>query len=118
MAEIYGHRWTSQYGETDTDGTWARGLVGITGAQLAAGLQRCVNQGNKRAQNGEQDWPPSLGEFRGYCLPEKPRYIGTDYVKLPKPEIPEEQRTKIRQELYSAVSRQAPDQPPKLEDVK
>ena len=59
MAKVYGHKWTSSYGQVD-DGTWAKGLAGITPQQLADGLETCVTK--------SLPWPPSLPEFRGFCL--------------------------------------------------
>nr|WP_255703327.1 hypothetical protein [Lysobacter sp. GX 14042] len=63
MASIYGHRWTSSYGD-DPAGmagdTWASGLAGLTGAQLAHGLQACLAS--------SEPWPPTLPEFRSMCL--------------------------------------------------
>ena len=58
MTRIYGHRWTSSFGETD-DGTWAKGLRGLSGEQIALGLSRCVVSG--------EAWPPTLPEFRALC---------------------------------------------------
>lgn len=64
MAEIYGHRWTSAYGDDpDADGaagTWAKGLSGVTGTQLADGLKACVV--------ASDPWPPTLPAFRAMCL--------------------------------------------------
>ena len=64
MAEIYGHRWTSAYGERADDGgagdTWAKGLAGITPAQLGEGLKACIASADP--------WPPTLPEFRARCL--------------------------------------------------
>lgn len=64
MAEIYGHRWTSAYGDsTEADGaagTWAKGLAGITPTQLADGLKACITSSDP--------WPPTLPEFRAMCL--------------------------------------------------
>lgn len=63
MAEIYGHRWTSSYGDSPDDaggGTWAKGLAGVTSAQLAAGLAACIASADP--------WPPTLPEFRARCL--------------------------------------------------
>ena len=61
MARIYGHRWTSSYGETD-DGTWLKGLQGLTPAQVGRGLSRC-------ATHRPDGWPPTLPEFRALCTP-------------------------------------------------
>lgn len=64
MAEIYGHRWNTAYG-SDPDpegaaGTWAKGLAGVTPAQLADGLKACITSSDP--------WPPTLPEFRAMCL--------------------------------------------------
>ena len=63
MAAIYGHRWTSSYGD-DPAGmvgdTWAAGLSGLAGGQLARGLEACVASSDP--------WPPSLPDFRAACL--------------------------------------------------
>lgn len=63
MAEIYGYRWTSAYGEDPSGGaaaTWAKGLAGLTGEQLAAGLGSSIASADP--------WPPTLPEFRLRCL--------------------------------------------------
>lgn len=63
MGEIYGHRWASSYGDNpdETGGaTWAKGLAGITPAQLADGLNACIAS--------TDPWPPTLPEFRARCL--------------------------------------------------
>jgi hypothetical protein len=62
MAEIFGHKWTSQYGEDAATGagdTWARGLAGLSTRQIATGLDRLI---------AAEDWPPSLPEFRRLCF--------------------------------------------------
>ena len=65
MVEIYAHRWTAAHGESvdaegTSAGTWAKGLSGITGQQLAAGLEACIVRADS--------WPPTLPEFRALCL--------------------------------------------------
>jgi hypothetical protein len=59
MADIYGHKWTSNYGDCDTDGTWAKGLADMTNDDLKRGFFACLNSG--------EAWPPSLPEFRAMC---------------------------------------------------
>ena len=63
MADIYGPRWTSAYGD-DPDGTagetWAKGLAGVTPQQLATGLTASIASADP--------WPPTLPEFRARCL--------------------------------------------------
>ena len=63
MSEIYGHRWTAAYGENPDEGagsTWAKGLAGLSTAQVAAGLGACIASADP--------WPPTLPEFRARCL--------------------------------------------------
>ncbi len=68
MAAIYGHRWASAYGDaperegslTIAGDTWARGLSGITPAQIGDGIERCLASG--------EPWPPTLPEFRALAL--------------------------------------------------
>ena len=63
LGEIYGHKWTAAYG-TDATGsaaqTWAKGLNGLTAAQVAGGLKACLTTSDP--------WPPTLPEFRARCL--------------------------------------------------
>lgn len=62
MAEFYGHRWTSSFGViADPDHTWSKVLGGITGAQLANGLNTLAEKGK------EFDWPPPANVFREMC---------------------------------------------------
>lgn len=58
MAGIYGHKWTSAYGETPDQG-WELALRGITPNQIATGITKCII--------GGEAWPPSAPEFRAMC---------------------------------------------------
>ncbi len=62
LAEIYGHRWTSAYGDSESGAaqTWAKALRDLTALQIATGLRACVE--------GCDDWPPTLPRFRAMCL--------------------------------------------------
>lgn len=64
MTGIYLHRWTAAAGEVPSEGPagalWARGLRGLTDAQVRHGIAACVASGD--------DWPPSLPAFRAMCL--------------------------------------------------
>src|SRR5690606_24389157 len=62
MAEIYGHRFTSPFGDSESHAarTWAKGLAGVTPQQLANGLEACIVSADP--------WPPTLPEFRARCL--------------------------------------------------
>lgn len=63
MAEVYGQKWTSAFGVDATTGagaTWAKGLAGISAAQIGAGIAA--------AMSSADPWPPSLPQFRALCL--------------------------------------------------
>lgn len=69
MAAIYGHRWTSAYGERcdDDDGvltlpgdTWQRGLAGVGEQRIGVGLDGCLMSADP--------WPPTLPAFRAMCF--------------------------------------------------
>lgn len=63
MGEIYGHRWTSAYGDdagASAGKTWAKGLAGLSPAQIGHGLDAAVASSD--------EWPPSLPAFRAMCL--------------------------------------------------
>lgn len=83
MAMMYGHRWSSNYG-TEDDGTWRKGLAGLAPEQIGAGLVKCLV---RKAAPGEEDWPPTLNEFRSMCMPERVPAIHRDYIALPKPPL-------------------------------
>lgn len=92
---MYGHKWTSAHGEGDEDGTWQKGLTGISLDQIGIGLTGCALRNDP--------WPPSLPEFRAMCEQGGDRYDPTDgaqvAVRLPRsralPE-PAEHREKRR----------------------
>ena len=67
MGRLYGHRWSSAYGEeVDPGNVWAAVLHGITEQQVRYGLRQCVEQG--------LDWPPTAPEFRQLCLGGRPSW--------------------------------------------
>jgi hypothetical protein len=60
MSGIYGHKWVSSFGESDADDSWAIGLSGFTGADIARGLKACMTS--------SEEWPPTLPQFRKLCM--------------------------------------------------
>lgn len=77
---MYGHKFTSAFGEsavvdgelTDVASTWASGLRGVTGEQIAKGLHACCQR--------DDPWPPTLPEFRNACRGTGKNEFGLDYV--------------------------------------
>ena len=74
MIAMFGHKWASTYGPTDSGDTWRKVLTGITSRQLADGLNHLATHGDA--------WPPSAPEFRKMCLNAR-----NDELGLPAPEI-------------------------------
>ncbi|HEX5464435.1 MAG TPA: hypothetical protein VFW88_06935 [Burkholderiales bacterium] len=97
MAAIFGHRWTSAYGETDEDDTWLRGLSDLTPQDLADGLHGCVNL---QPDDAGKVWPPNLPEFRALVRTAKRARIAklTPPTKPQAPMTPE-QRAEARRQL-------------------
>jgi hypothetical protein len=59
FSQMYGNKFTSQIA-ADIAGTkraWADGLYGISGFEIADGLNHCLRS----------EWPPTLPEFRAMC---------------------------------------------------
>ena len=73
---------------------WAQGLSGITGEQIATGLRLW-----------QEDWPPSLPEFRNACLGKTngKNEFGLDYI----PEYYREAKVTDRARLLSSDERDA-----------
>ena len=59
MAEIYGHKWVSSYGDKPNF-AWISGLRDIPSSSIKYGLEHIIKSGD--------GWPPSLPEFIEYCL--------------------------------------------------
>jgi len=62
MTEIYGHKWTSNYGTKPTD-VWSKQLSALSRDDLKRGVTVCMTNG--------EPWPPSLPEFLAMCRPRK-----------------------------------------------
>lgn len=64
MTQLYGHKWTSSYGEFDQDDTWAMGLADLSLDQIKTGFVACLDS--------DEEWPPTLPQFRQLCKERKP----------------------------------------------
>jgi len=73
MAEMYGHKWTSSYGETPTE-LWSKALFALSAEQIRTGLLKCLT-------NGEA-WPPSAPEFVAMCRPARREHAAM-YLAVP-----------------------------------
>lgn len=97
MIEMYGHKFTSSYGEVPND-TWSAALAGIYPEQIGEALQACFRR--------QDTWPPTLPEFIEMCCPTpvtNSLYFPDAMKALPPPrpskEYAAEQIAKIREKL-------------------
>ena len=101
MTEIYGHKWTSSYGTSDTDGTWAKALADMSNDDLKAGFFACLHSG--------EAWPPSLPEFRVMCRPKKVQRENEAVYRYTGPTLPhllsDERRAAGRAQVASALAK-------------
>ncbi len=58
MGRIYGNLWAESFGEED-DGTWQKGLRGVTPQQIALAVDAIIDEGSP--------FPPTLPQFRAFC---------------------------------------------------
>lgn len=65
MTGIYGHRWTSAYGDDVrlAGGDWALGLADLTLEQIARAVDLC-----RKGLGPSDGWPPTLPVFREMAL--------------------------------------------------
>lgn len=97
MTGIYGHKWVSSFGEEVSE-TWVRGCADLTGDELVRGLHSCLYRSQSNLRAGDDDWPPTLGEFQLLCRPQKPTYH-YEYAALPMPKRSPEQLAEIEADI-------------------
>ena len=99
MTEIYGHKWVSNYGESDESGTWAKGLADLSTDALKQGFKACMADGH--------EWPPSLPEFRKLCKPKRENaamYRISPNRQLPK-KLADDEREKRSGEISAMIAK-------------
>lgn len=87
LTHLYGHKFTSTFGEaavkdgklTGAAQTWASGMRGLTGEQIAQGLRACFDRA-EALPPGKEDWPPTAPEFVAMCKGPKQNGLGLDYL--------------------------------------
>lgn len=97
FAEIYGHRWVSQFGDSHgAMSTWQKGLADLSREELGTGLRALLTRADP--------WPPSLPEFRQLCRPPQPHPAHVPVKRLPKPKPNPERAARAFQEMKSALN--------------
>ncbi len=109
MAEVYGHKWVSQYGEcSDSDGnltsaakTWAEGLASLGDQEMQ---MRLISRGFSKIVESGDEWPPSLPQFLEMCHVKRlAPYHRIAKLELPAPTDPELARATLA-EIKSKLS--------------
>ncbi|WP_224107259.1 replication protein P [Vreelandella aquamarina] len=75
MGELFGARFTSDWGAYDQTGAWWAELKLLAPAQLAIGLRRVRQRVQDAARQGDTAWPPMPAEFAALCQP-RPEDMG------------------------------------------
>jgi len=61
MSSMFGHKWTSAYGDdVDPDRVWQACLADVSPERIRHGMSKLGRSG--------RDWPPAVPEFRNICL--------------------------------------------------
>ena len=101
MLAMYGARFASQFqGEaslTEWRETWAAGLASLSGLEISAGLERCLEE--------SPEFAPTLGAFREMCLRVvHPSHKPAALLATPRAtsEIAEDNLRKIRELLHES----------------
>lgn len=89
MTGIYGHKWVSSFGE-EVNETWVRGCKDLSNDELARGLRACLKTSETNKRSGDDDWPPTLGEFRLLCKPYRAA-AHDELPALPAPKLTDSQ---------------------------
>lgn len=109
MASLYGYKWTSKEGESDSDlldsynfKLWLDKTVHLTNDQWRRGVDRCENDLRHSARRGDDCWPPSYAEFIGFCDESK-----TGIYKMFPKELQEsdEDKSKRKREAEKGIKR-------------
>ncbi|WP_447896023.1 replication protein P [Vreelandella sp. GE22] len=75
MGELFGNRFTSDWGSYDETSAWWAELKPLAPAQLAIGLRRVRQRVQDAARQNDTAWPPMPAEFAALCQP-KPEDMG------------------------------------------
>ena len=75
LGEMYGNKFTSEWGAFDATGAWWAELQHVTPRQLAIGVRRVRQQIQDAALAGAEAWPPTPLAFAALCQP-KPEDLG------------------------------------------
>ena len=91
MTEIYGHKWTSAYGDKPLT-IWANALGRFDNNQLKTGLEKMLEN--------NIEWPPTLTEFMALCKPER---IEPCHKTARLPKLPERKTISVGEKYLKTI---------------
>lgn len=95
MAEVYGHKWSSQYGSKPAQ-SWIDGLADMEVKEIRDGLLALKDW------QGDDGWPPTLFEFRQLCRPRSSQ-AHEIYKPLPSPKSSFEARKQAASDAFASL---------------
>lgn len=75
MGQLYGNKFSSQWGAFDADGAWLAELGHLTRQHVENGIGRLRQQVRAMARDGSEAWPPQPLTFAALCEP-RPSDLG------------------------------------------
>lgn len=79
MGQLFGAKFTSQWGAFDEGGAWLGELAHLSPRHLALGVDRLRQQVREAARTGDEAWPPQPVAFAALCEP-RPEDLGLPEV--------------------------------------
>ncbi|MDR5867276.1 replication protein P [Halomonas koreensis] len=69
MGDLFGAKFSSQWGAYDAEGKWLAELTHLSVRHLELGITRCREQVREAARSGDEAWPPQPVAFAALCEP-------------------------------------------------
>ncbi|CAM3308483.1 hypothetical protein HALO32_02582 [Halomonas lysinitropha] len=79
LGQLFGHKFSSQWGSYDADGAWLAELSHLSRRHLELGISRLRQQVRESARSGDEAWPPQPVAFAALCEP-RPEDLGLPAV--------------------------------------
>jgi hypothetical protein len=81
MGQLFGAKFSSQWGTYDETGAWLGELAHLSRQHLELGIHRLRQQVREAARSGDEAWPPQPVAFAALCEP-RPEDLGMPDVAL------------------------------------
>lgn len=79
LGQLFGNKFSSQWGSYDAGGAWLAELSHLSHRHLELGISRLRQQVREAARSGDEAWPPQPVAFAALCEP-RPEDLGLPAV--------------------------------------